>query len=146
MNEMYAKDISKKIKSTFKSKGKSGKHVASVTPYGYLKDENDGNHWIVDEEAAEIVRLIFKWTIDGLGPYQIAKLLQEKKVEIPAVHMASFGQGNNRNKKVKDPYGWGSSTVVGILKKRSFHPLHALLFLLLCKYGMQADFCLSRNS
>ena len=99
MNEMYAKDISKKIKSTFKSKGKSGKHVASVTPYGYLKDENDGNHWIVDEEAAEIVRLIFKWTIDGLGPYQIAKLLQEKKVEIPAVHMARFGQGNNRNKE-----------------------------------------------
>jgi len=95
MNEMYAKDISKKIKSTFKSKGKSGKHVASVTPYGYLKDENDGNHWIVDEEAAEIVRLIFKWTIDGLGPYQIAKLLQEKKVEIPAVHMARFGQVNN---------------------------------------------------
>ena len=120
MNEMYAKDISKKIKSTFKSKGKSGKHVASVTPYGYLKDENDGNHWIVDEEAAEIVRLIFKWTIDGLGPYQIAKLLQEKKVEIPAVHMARFGQGNNRNKKVKDPYGWGSSTVVGILKKREY--------------------------
>ena len=61
MNEMYAKDISKKIKSTFKSKGKSGKHVASVTPYGYLKDENDGNHWIVDEEAAEIVRLFYQY-------------------------------------------------------------------------------------
>ena len=120
MNEMYAKDISKKIKSTFKSKGKSGKHVASVTPYGYLKDENDGNHWIVDEEAAEIVRQIFKWTIDGLGPYQIATLLQEKKVEIPAVHMARFGQGNNRHKTFKDPYGWGSSTVVGILKKREY--------------------------
>lgn len=120
MNEMYAKDISKKIRSTFKSKGKSGKHVASVTPYGYLKDENDGNHWIIDEEAAEVVRLIFKWTIDGLGPYQIANLLQEKKVEIPAVHMARFGQGNNRHKQVKDPYGWGSSTVVGILKKREY--------------------------
>ena len=120
MNEMYAKDISKKIRSTFKSKGKAGKHVASVTPYGYLKDENDGNHWIVDEEAAEIVRMIFKWTIDGLGPYQISKLLQEMKVEIPAVHMARFGQGNNRNKQVKDPYGWGSSTVVGILKKREY--------------------------
>ena len=120
MNETYAKDISKKIRSTFKSKGKAGKHVASVTPYGYLKDENDGNHWIVDEEAAEIVRMIFKWTIDGLGPYQISKLLQEMKVEIPAVHMARFGQGNNRNKQVKDPYGWGSSTVVGILKKREY--------------------------
>lgn len=57
--------ISAKDKSTFKSKGKSGKHVASVTPYGYLKDENDGNHWIVDEEAAEIVRLIFNGLLMG---------------------------------------------------------------------------------
>ena len=56
----------------------------------------------MDEEAAEIVRQIFKWTIDGLGPYQIATLLKEKKVEIPAVHMARFGQGNNRNKAVKE--------------------------------------------
>ena len=55
MNEMYAKDISKKIRSTFKQKGKSGKHVASACPYGYLKDENDSNHWIVDEEAGEAV-------------------------------------------------------------------------------------------
>ncbi|MBP3854051.1 MAG: recombinase family protein, partial [Ruminiclostridium sp.] len=56
MNEFYAKDISKKIKSTFKSKGKSGKHVASSTPYGYLKSPTDHNQWVIDEEAAEIVR------------------------------------------------------------------------------------------
>lgn len=99
MNEMYAKDISKKIKSTFKSKGKSGKHVASVTPYGYLKDENDGNHWIVDEEAAEIVRLIFKWTIDGLGPYQIAKLLQEKKWKYRQCIWHASGRGITETRK-----------------------------------------------
>ena len=120
MNEMYAKDISKKIRSTFKQKGKDGKHVASACPYGYLKAENDGNHWIVDEEAAEIVRKIFRWTIDGLGPYQISKMLQEMKVEIPAVHMARFGQGVNKTKKIKDPYRWCSSTIVGILKKREY--------------------------
>ena len=59
MNEWYARDTSKKIKSTFKAKGKSGKHVASTTPYGYLKDPENPDHWIVDEEAAKIVQRIF---------------------------------------------------------------------------------------
>lgn len=120
MNEMYAKDISKKIRSTFKSKGNSGKHVASVAPYGYLKDKDDGNHWIVDEEAAQVVRQIFQWTIDGFGPYQISRLLKEAKVEIPAVHMARHGQGLNKTKTFKDPYNWGSSTVVHILGKMEY--------------------------
>ena len=120
MNEWYAKDTSKKIRSTFQAKGKSGKHVASSTPYGYLKSETDKNKWIVDEEAAEVVRQIFQWTLDGFGPYQISQLLKEKKVEIPAVHMARSGQGLNRNKTFKDPYNWGSSTVVSILKKREY--------------------------
>ena len=82
MNEWYARDTSKKIKSTFKAKGKSGKHVASTTPYGYLKDKDDPNVWIVDEEAAAVVRRIFHMTMDGYGPYQIAKALKEDKVEI----------------------------------------------------------------
>ena len=120
MNEWYAKDTSKKIRSTFQAKGKSGKHVASSTPYGYLKSETDKNKWIVDEEAAEVVRQIFQWTLDGFGPYQISQLLKEKKVEIPAVHMGRSGQGLNRNKTFKDPYNWGSSTVVSILKKREY--------------------------
>lgn len=120
MNEMYAKDISKKIRSTFKQKGRSGKHVASICPYGYLKDPEDGNHWIVDEEAAEVVRQIFQWTIDGFGPYQISKLLQEKKIEIPAVHMGRHGQGLNRSKTFKDPYNWCSSTVSHILSKYEY--------------------------
>ena len=60
MNEWYAKDISKKIKSTFKAKGKSGKHVASIPPYGYVKSEKDKNQWVIDEEAADIVRRIFQ--------------------------------------------------------------------------------------
>ena len=72
INEYYAKDISKKIKSTFKAKGESGKHVASSPPYGYLKDSEDKNKWVIDEEAAPIVRRIFRMTLEGYGPYQIA--------------------------------------------------------------------------
>ena len=120
MNEWYARDTSKKIKSVFKAKGKSGKHVASTCPYGYLKDENDGNHWIVDEEAAEIVRRIFRQTIEGYGPYQIASMLEQDKVEIPGVHMAKFGQGLHQTSKIKDPYHWSSSTIVSILRKQEY--------------------------
>ena len=82
MNEWYARDTSKKIKSTFKAKGKSGKHVASTTPYGYLKDKDDPNVWIVDEEAAVVVRRIFHMTMDGYGPYQIASIETTQEVEI----------------------------------------------------------------
>ena len=73
-----------------------------------------------DEEAAEMVRRIFSLTMEGYGPYQISKLLSEAKVEIPAVHLARFDEGVNRTKPVKDPYGWGSSTIVNILKKREY--------------------------
>lgn len=122
MNEWYARDTSKKIRSTFAAKGRSGKHVASTTPYGYLKDPLDHNHWIVDEEAAQVVRRIFQLTIDGYGPYQISQMLSNEKIEIPAVHMAKHGVGLwlGRVDEIKDPYAWGSSTVVGILSKREY--------------------------
>ena len=120
MNEWYARDTSKKIKSVFRAKGNSGKHVASTCPYGYLKDKNDGNHWIVDEEAAKVVRRIYQMTIEGYGPYQIARTLERDKVEIPGVHMARFGQGLHQHSKIKDPYHWSSSTIVSILRKPEY--------------------------
>lgn len=120
MNEWYARDTSKKIKSVFKAKGLSSKHVASSCPYGYLKDEKNGDIWHVDEEAAEVVRRIFRMTIDGKGPYQISRILEQEKVEIPAVHMARFGQGLNKNKTFENPYHWSSSTIVAILSKREY--------------------------
>ena len=118
-NEFYARDTSRKIRSEFKSKGMSGKHLTGTVIYGYLWDEKR-EHWLVDEEAAEVVRRIFSLTMEGYGPYQISKLLSEAKVEIPAVHLARFDEGVNRTKPVKDPYGWGSSTIVNILKKREY--------------------------
>ena len=119
MNEFYARDTSRKIRSVFKSKGMSGKHLTGTVIYGYLWDEKR-EHWLVDEEAAEVVRRIFSLTMEGYGPYQISELLSEAKVEIPAVHLARFDEGVNRTKPVKDPYGWGSSTIVSILKKREY--------------------------
>lgn len=119
MNEFYARDTSRKIRSVFKSKGMSGKHLTGTVIYGYLWDEKR-EHWLVDEEAAEVVRRIFSLTLEGYGPYQIACKLSAGRIEIPVVHLARFNEGVNRSKPVKDPYGWGSSTIVNILKKREY--------------------------
>ena len=119
MNEFYARDTSRKIRSVFKSKGMSGKHLTGTVIYGYLWDEKR-EHWLVDEEAAEVVRRIFSLTLEGYGPYQVACKLSADRIEIPVVHLARFNEGVNRSKPVKDPYGWGSSTIVNILKKREY--------------------------
>ena len=119
MNEFYARDTSRKIRSVFKSKGMSGKHLTGTVIYGYLWDEKR-EHWLVDEEAAEVVRRIFSLMLEGYGPYQIACKLSTDRIEIPVVHLARFNEGVNRSKPIKDPYGWGSSTIVNILKKREY--------------------------
>ncbi len=120
MNEWYAKDTSKKIKSVFQAKGRAGKHVASSPPYGYIKDEKDHNQWLVDEEAAEVIRRIYKLTLDGLGPYQIACLLESEQVEIPAVHQQKMGVGNHQCRTFKRPYHWSSAVIVTILERREY--------------------------
>ncbi|MGR1385277.1 recombinase family protein [Streptococcus agalactiae] len=120
MNEWYARDTSRKIQSTFKSKGESGKHTASTPPYGYIKDEKDKNKWIVDEKAAEIVRRIFNLTMQGNGPYRIAKILESEKVDIPAYHQQKLGYGLYQSKNFEHPYRWCSSTIASILKKQEY--------------------------
>ena len=120
MNEWYARDTSRKIKSTFRSKGESGKHTASTPPYGYIKDEKDKNKWIVDEKAAEIVRRIFNLTMQGNGPYRIAKILESEKVDIPAYHQQKLGYGLYQSKNFEHPYRWCSSTIASILKKQEY--------------------------
>ncbi len=119
MNEYYARDTSRKIRSTFQSKGKSGKHLTGTVIYGYLWNEAR-DQWLVDSEAAEVVKRIFAMTIDGYGPYQIASKLKEEKVLIPSAYLARHGEGVNKNKTFKDVYGWGSSTICNILEKREY--------------------------
>ena len=119
MNEYYARDTSRKIRSTFQSKGKSGKHLTGTVIYGYLWNEAR-DQWLVDPEAAEVVKRIFSMTIDGYGPYQIASKLKLEKVLIPSAYLAQHGEGVNKNKTFKDVYGWGSSTICNILEKREY--------------------------
>lgn len=120
INEFYLKDCSRKIKAVFKAKGMSGKHTSSTTPYGYLKSEADKNQWVVDEEAAAVVRRIFRLTIEGEGPYRIACILSSEKVPIPAYHLARHGAGLHQCKVFDDPYRWGSSTICNILRKKEY--------------------------
>ena len=119
MNEYYARDTSRKIRSTFQSKGKTGKHLTGTVIFGYLWNEAR-DQWLVDPEAAEVVKRIFAMTIEGYGPYQIANRLKEDKVLIPSAYLAQHGEGVNKNKTFKDMYGWGSSTIVNILEKREY--------------------------
>ncbi len=125
MNEYYARDTSRKIRSTFQSKGKSGKHLTGTVIYGYLWNENR-TQWLVDPEAAEVVKRIFAMTIDGYGPYQIAKKLTEEKILIPSAYLAQFGEGVNKNKTFKDVYGWGASSVVKSLKSVSIWGIRSI--------------------
>ena len=119
MYEFYARDTSRKIKSVFKAKGMTGKHLTGTVIYGYLWDEKREN-WLVDEEAAAVVQRIFAMTLAGYGPYQIATRLAADKIEIPAVHLARHGEGVNKNKVFNDIYRWSTSTVVEILKKQEY--------------------------
>jgi DNA invertase Pin-like site-specific DNA recombinase len=120
IHEWYVRDTSRKIKAAFRARGMAGKHTSSYAPYGYLKSKEDKNQWIVDEEAAAVVRRIFRLTMDGKGPYQICKILEADKVEIPGAYLAKKGAGLHQHKAFDNPYHWSSSTVCGILKKREY--------------------------
>ncbi|MFI3214039.1 MAG: recombinase family protein [Eubacteriales bacterium] len=120
MNEFYARDTSRKIRSVFQAKGKSGIRVSSSTPYGYLKDPNDKTKLIIDEIAAPIVKHIFQMTLEGKGPYQITKILEAEKVHIPSYHHQLLGIGLHKSRELKYPYRWTSSTVSKILKREEY--------------------------
>ena len=115
-NEMYARDTSKKIRATWQSKGKSGEHLTTIPPYGYVKDPENKKKWIVDEEAAAVVQKIFRLCVDGLGPTQIAKWLREHQVLNPTAYCHSKGLPAS-NKPTADPYKWTNETVSRILER-----------------------------
>ena len=117
-NEWHAKNTSPKVRNVFKSKGMSGAPLTTNPPYGYLKDPESKNGWIVDEEAAKIVRQIFAWCVDGLGPTQIAKHLKAAKVPTPTEHWSNIGRNCSNLSAV--PYNWCSDTVANILSKQEY--------------------------
>jgi len=121
MNEWYLRDLSKKQRAAIKVKGESGKPTSNSAIYGYKKDPNDKHHWLIDEEAAEVVRRIFRLTIDGFGPYEIARILFDDKIETPAVYFAKRNIGLWKSKEeFPNPYNWSGYIVGQIISKPEY--------------------------
>lgn len=110
-NEFYARDTSRKIRAVQKAKGEKGLPLTTNVPYGYVKDPDDPKHWVIDPEAAEVVKRIFDMCMEGRGPSQIARQLKENKVFTPTAYHKRQGR-NTPNAEPENPYGWHSSTVV----------------------------------
>ena len=117
-NEWYAKDTSKKIRAVFKAKGNSGKHLSSNPPFGYIKDPNDKEKWIVDEEAAETVKRIFQMFVDGMRMPEIARKLTEEKVETPQLY--NLHRGRKIHRLSEFPEIWSVASVKGILDQIAY--------------------------
>ena len=121
MNEWYLRDCSRKMKAAYQVKGGKGLPVSNNAPNGYKKDPADKNHWLVDEEAAEVIRRIYKLTVDGHGPFEIASILKREKIVRPSHHQAMQGIGNH--KTCNDPakkYEWGGATIIQILNHTEY--------------------------
>ena len=121
MNEWYLRDQSRKVSAAYKIKGNSGKHTSTHAIYGYKKDPEDKDHWIIDEEAAAVVRRIFQMSIEGHGGYEIAQILTREKVESPSYYLASRGIGLFKNRKdMTRPYDWYGNSVNVLLSKPEY--------------------------
>ena len=121
MNEWYLRDLSRKQKTAIRVKGESGKPTTNCAIYGYKKDPENKYHWLIDEEAAAVVRRIFRLTIEGKGPYDIARILFEDKVETPAVYFGKQGKGIWKSKEeFSNPYNWSGYVVGQILSKPEY--------------------------
>lgn len=119
LNEMYAKDCSRKIRAVVKAKGNAGKHLTTIPPLGYIKDPDDKEKWIVDEEGAAIVKEIFSLCVKGYGPSQIARILTENGVETPTVYRIRK-KLPCPHKLTEDSDAWDYKTIVGILEDMQY--------------------------
>ncbi len=119
MNEFYARDTSKKIRAVMKAKGESGKPLSTIPPYGYMKSPDNPNQWIVDEEAAQVVKKIFNLCLEGYGTSQIAKLLQKEQILTPRAYWVSNGRIGGYEMP-DNPYKWVPDTVSAMLAKPEY--------------------------
>lgn len=119
INEWYAKDTSKKIRAVKRSKGMAGEHIGSHPPYGYMKNPENKKEWIIDEEAAEVVREIFRLCVGGYGPTRIAHILTERKILCPTYYALEKG-GKSRTALPADKYTWNGPVVAKILDRMDY--------------------------
>ena len=121
MSEWYLRDLSRKQRTAIRVKGESGKPTTNCAIYGYRKDPNDKYHWLIDEEAAAVVRRIYQLAIEGHGLSDIANILYQDKVESPAAYLARQGRGVWKSRESIDrPYAWSDFIVGKILSKPEY--------------------------
>lgn len=119
MNEMYARDISRKVRSSHRLRGNMGEPL-SQPPYGYMKDPNNKKKWIIEPEAAKVVQDIFRMRLEGKGNETIARILQENKIKIPMAYWFDKGLGRGGKKTQPNPYKWCKTTVAKILSQQEY--------------------------
>lgn len=115
LNEMYVKDISVKVKSAKKVRLQNGKYMTTVAPYGYLKDENDNTHLVIDPETAPVIKIIFETYFSGKGTTYIAKYLEKNKILRPSEYFYRKGFIKNKKKENGGIYYWSNKTLLDIL-------------------------------
>ncbi len=121
MSEWYLRDLSRKQRTAIRAKGESGKPTTNQAIYGYKKDPNDKYHWLIDEEAAAVVRRIYQLAVEGHGLSDIANILYRDKVESPAAYLAKQRRGPWKSKENIDrPYAWSDFIVGRILSKPEY--------------------------
>ena len=118
-NEFYARDTSRKIRAVNKAKGERGERLTTNVPYGYRKNPEDNKDWIIDEEAAMVVRHIFDFCMEGRGPMQIAKQLKEEQILNPTAYKRKNGI-KSPSPEPADPYNWSTNTVGRILERQEY--------------------------
>lgn len=118
-NEWYARDTSRKIRAVKYAKGMAGEKMSNHALYGYRKDSNNPKHWIIDEEAAEVVRQIFRDCLAGLGTTHIANKLRDAKIDTPATHALKIGFPRSV-KPPEIPYDWNAETIARLLSCREY--------------------------
>ena len=121
VNEWFLRDCSRKQCAAYQARGHAGKPTTNHAIYGYRKDPEDKHHWLIDEDAAAVVRRIFHLSMEGYGPGQIAGILRDEKIERPSYYMGRRGQGTQHNSYDESrPYDWSNTTVSNILSKPEY--------------------------
>ena len=122
MSEWYAKDISKKVKTGIKTKGMSGKPICTEAPYGYVKDPANKDYWLIDEEAAKVVRLIFALFMDGKNRNQIAVHLTNEQIPTPTFYLKDRGRGTAKSRPLDEAkrFQWNKATLTRILTRQEY--------------------------
>ena len=118
-NEFFAKDTSRKIRAVQKAKGERGERLTVHVPYGYMKNPENPKEWIIDEEAAQVVKKIFTLCMNGRGPSQIADQLEKDKILTPTAYKNKQGV-KTPHAEPENPYRWHESTIVNILERKEY--------------------------